>query len=250
MTDFVTHRKLRVALEVALDSAALEWFMASLAVVADRPGECAVRFAGASRRCGRADLTAGAGELGWRADEAVRVLLLNAVAAEQRLTVAQDIYTHGDPAERRAVLKALALLDLGPEALSLVEDAIRTNDSTLIRSALGPFAARHLPQPALRQAILKCAFLSVPFRDIPEVLRRSDDQVVTMLIDFVRERIVAGRDVDGQILDVIAARPGLLAAAGLTAEVESPVGFRAAAARRVADRLAAAGTGHHPPATD
>lgn len=232
--------ELRELVGAKLPAPAWEWLLTSLERIAEDPAECPVRYAGAARRCGRGPLDLNPTRLGWRTDEAVRALLLYAVPPPRRVGTAKDVYSHGDRGERRAALKALDLLTDGPEGLWLVEDAVRSNDATLIQAALGPYAARHLTPAALRQAVLKCAFLSVPFASIPDVLERADDETVALLIDFVRERVLAGRAVDGQIIDVIATRPEQLAAADLTREVNSDLPFRAEAARDVAERLALA----------
>jgi hypothetical protein len=238
MTTAIGLDRLTELLRAALSARALAWFDEAIAAVTQDPRACAVKCAGAARNCGREPL-GDSDPVAWTVDEAARALLIAAVAPESCAHVVHDIYEHADPGERRAVLKALPLLDLGPGALDLIEDAIRTNDGTLIRAALGPYAAEHLPQGALRQAVLKCAFLSVPFAGIPAVLERADERLVGMLLEFVRERIVAGRDVDEQILDLAAAHDPERATATVARELHSPVPFRAAAARRAADRLAA-----------
>lgn len=238
MTASAELERLRTLVRAAMSEAALAWLDEAIAAVAAEPRACAVKCAGAARRCGRGQLEAGE-PTGWTLDEAVRALLIAAVEAGSRPRVAHDVYEHGDPGERRAVLRALPLLGLGSDCLDLVEDAVRTNDGTLIRAALGPYAAEHMSQEALRQAVLKCAFLSVPFSGIPAVLERTDERLVGMLLDFARERIVAGRDVDAQILDLAAAHDPARAAAAVARELDSPVPFQAAAARRAADRLAA-----------
>jgi sugar phosphate isomerase/epimerase len=238
----VTAQDLRRELEPRLDAQAAAWFGTAVAEIAADPARCAVHSAGAARRCGRGPLTAR-----WSVEEAVRALLLEAVPAERRAEVVWDVYTRGDPAERRAALKALPLLTglAVRTGRALVEDALRTNDATLVAAALGPYAAARLEPSALRQAVLKCAFLSVPFSSVPEVIALADDELAGLLSDYARERVLAGRDVDDQILDLIAARPGR-ARADLSAELADLVRapderarFRSEAARRAADRLAA-----------
>ncbi|MEZ0110688.1 L-ribulose-5-phosphate 3-epimerase [Catenulispora sp. EB89] len=245
-TGTMSAETLRRELEPHLDARAAAWLDTAVTEIAADPDRCAVHSAGAARRCGRGPLTAR-----WNVDEAVRALLLHAVPAERRAEVLWDVYTRGDPAERRAALKALPLL-LGLAAGSgraLVEDALRTNDATLITAALGPYAAAHLEPDALRQAVLKCAFLSVPFTAVPEVIALADAELAALLSDYARERVLAGRDVDDQILDLIAALPSRARTdlstqlADLVREPDERARFRSEAARRAADRLAAgAGT--------
>src|SRR5690349_16317299 len=78
---------------------------------------------------------------GGTADEAARAVLL-ATASAAEIT---DLYRYGDAAEKRAVLKALAVDEvattMSAHGVGLLDDAIRTNDPRLITAALGsPYA--------------------------------------------------------------------------------------------------------------
>nr|WP_240529110.1 EboA domain-containing protein [Streptomyces antioxidans] len=138
--------------------------------------------------------------------DAARVLILHAARADAR-TVAR-LYAYGTGAERRAVLRALPHLDLfaGPDAVPLVEDALRTNDTRLVAAAVGPYAARHLPPHGWRQAVLKCLFTGVPLAAVADWERRArgDGELGRMLGDYARERTAAGRPVPGDLDRVLA----------------------------------------------
>ncbi|MDN3060132.1 EboA domain-containing protein [Streptomyces sp. SRF1] len=140
------------------------------------------------------------------APDAVRVLLLHAAGADAR-TVAR-LYAHGTGAERRAVLRALPHLPLftGPDAVPLVEDALRTNDTRLVAAAVGPYAARHLSPHSWRQALLKCLFTGVPLTAVADWERRArgDAELGRMLTDYAHERTAAGRPVPGDLDRVLA----------------------------------------------
>ncbi|MFF6883380.1 EboA domain-containing protein [Streptomyces sp. NPDC012421] len=130
-------------------------------------------------------------------EDAVRCLLLaTALPDAAGLT---RLYAHGTAAERRAVLRALPLLPrLAPDAvLPLVEDALRSNDTRLIASAVGPWAARHLPAHAWRHAVLKCLFTGVPLAAVADFERRAADdrELARMLVGYAAERLAAGRDI-------------------------------------------------------
>ncbi|MEU8817638.1 EboA domain-containing protein [Actinoplanes sp. NPDC048796] len=170
-----------------------ERLAADLLRVTGEPGAVAGLFPAAGRRYGRDPL----GD-GWATDEAARALLLAAVPPEQ----VGDIYRHGDTAEKLAVLKALPLLPIGPSAVPLLEDALRTNDTRLVAAALGPYSD-HLDQEAWRQAVLKCVFMGVPLKDVHRLAERADAPLGAMLRAFAAERHAAGRDMPPDALALL-----------------------------------------------
>lgn len=155
-----------------------------------------LRFAEAGRRCGPDHA------------DAVRLVLLHAARADT--TTLTRLYEQGTAAERRAVLSALPHLVPGPDALPLVQDALRTNDTRLLAAALGPYAAEHLPPPDWRQAVLKCLFTGVPVDAVDGLARRApgDLELARMLGDYAAERAAAGRDVPGDLYRVLALTDG------------------------------------------
>ncbi|MYZ14495.1 EboA domain-containing protein [Streptomyces sp. SID339] len=189
---------LRTRLETGLGGAARAWLdQATAEAAAHRerperaePGPTAtweLRFAEAGRRCGPDHA------------DAARILLLHA-AHPTPVTLAR-IYAQGTAAERRAVLRALPHLVPGPDALPLVEDALRTNDTSLVAAAVGPYAAAHLPAHDWRHAVLKCLFTGVPLDAVADLPRRAsgDAELARMLGDYATERSAAGRPVPGDL---------------------------------------------------
>ncbi|MFF0162022.1 EboA domain-containing protein [Streptomyces sp. NPDC005263] len=180
-----------------LDEAARAWLDQALDEAAARPGTNGpisvweLRLAEAGRRCGPQHA------------DAVRVLILHAARAD--LDAVSRVYAQGTAAERRAVLYALPHLVPGPEALPLVEDALRTNDTRLLAAAVGPYAARHLPAHAWRHAVLKCLFTGVPVAEVSELDRRAraDSELARMLHDYAEERTAAGRPVPEDLRRVL-----------------------------------------------
>lgn len=174
-----------------LDGAAVAWLDQALAeaeAAAKDPDNVAVpkwelRFAAAGRHCGQEN-----------ADD-VRTLLLRRAAAD--VATLTRLYQQGAAAERRAVLLALPHRVPGPEALPLVEDALRTNDTRLVEAAVGPYAADHLDPHAWRHAVLKCLFTGVPVAAVAGAERRAhgDAELARMLADYASERTAAGRSV-------------------------------------------------------
>ncbi|GAA0652621.1 EboA domain-containing protein [Streptomyces thermocarboxydovorans] len=190
--------ELRDQLATRLGETARSWFEQALAEAAAHPGRHGpisvweLRLAEAGRRCGPANA------------DAVRVLILHAArAGTDALT---RVYFQGTADERRAVLHALPHLVTGPDALPLVEDALRTNDTRLLAAALGPYAARHLDAHAWRHAVLKCLFTGVPVDHVADLERRAsgDAELARMLRDYAAERTAAGRPVPDDLHRVLA----------------------------------------------
>ncbi|GLX03568.1 MULTISPECIES: EboA domain-containing protein [Microbispora] len=111
------------------------------------------------------------------------------------------LYWQGDAGERLEILESLPQLDLGPAALPLVHDALRTNDTRLVAAALGPYGSAWLDDHAFRQGVLKCVFMSVPLASVEGLGRRFDEELRRMLADFAAERRAAGRPVPPDVLE-------------------------------------------------
>ncbi|SHH74716.1 EboA domain-containing protein [Streptomyces sp. 3214.6] len=176
-------------LDTHLQGTARTWFHQALDDAAAHPGTHGpisvweLRLAEAGRRCGS------------RYADAARVLILHAARADPA-TLAR-VYFQGTADERRAVLHALPHLVSGPDALPLVEDALRTHDTRLLAAAVGPYTARHLDAHAWRHAVLKCLFTGVPVDEVAglEQRARADAELARMLADYAAERTAAGRPV-------------------------------------------------------
>ncbi|MFG2549932.1 EboA domain-containing protein [Streptomyces sp. NPDC048581] len=180
---------LRVHLTAHLGPAARAWLHRALDEAAANPGSHGpisvweLRIAEAGRRCGPEHA------------DAARVLILHAARADADALT--RVYFQGTAAERRAVVHALPHLVPGPEALPLVEDALRTNDTRLLAAAVGPYAARHLDPHQWRHAVLKCLFTGVSVDVVSDLARRAhrDTELARMLGDYAAERTAAGRSV-------------------------------------------------------
>ena len=197
----------RPALIAVLDPTARTWLDESAAKVAAEPAAVRRLFPAARRRCGHGRI-----DPHRTVDEAARAVLLTALPLRGQALAAEVtlLHRHGDPAEQRAVLRALPLLDLGDLALPLVRETLRGNDTTLIEAALGPYAAAHLPDAEFRQAVLKCVFCEIPLDRVTGLDARADRELARMLADFGHERIVAGRDVPQDVLPVVRAFPDVI----------------------------------------
>lgn len=181
--------ELRGRLTVHLGVAARTWLYRALDEAAANPGTHGpisvweLRIAEAGRRCGPEHA------------DAARVLILHAARAD--VDALTRVYFQGTAAERRAVLHALLHLVPGREALPLVEDALRTNDTRLLAAAVGPYTARYLDAHQWRHAVLKCLFTGVGVDTVADLDRRAhrDAELARMLGDYAAERTAAGRPV-------------------------------------------------------
>ncbi|MEU6122481.1 EboA domain-containing protein [Streptomyces sp. NPDC047123] len=151
------------------------------------------RFAAAGRECSSLQTA-----------EAVRILLLH--TASPAADVVTRIYQRGTGTERRAVLLALPHLRLDPgDAVALIQDALRANDTRLLAAAVGTSAALHLDGHAWRHAVLKCLFTGVPAALVYglEQRARGDRELARMLRDFAAERTAAGRPVPDDLSHIL-----------------------------------------------
>lgn len=232
---------LRARLDAVIGEAQRRWLDDTLDEVRADPSALPTRFPAVGRKVGRGplDRTADSHDVhAWTVDDAARALLL-AAANQSGAAMVEKLYQQGDTAERRAVLRALPLLDIGDGGVTLVLDAIRTNDARLIAAALGPYAAGHLDDHAWAQAVLKCVFLGVPLAGVAGLRDRADATLARMLADYAHERVAAGRDVPADVWPVVR-RYDPAELAKLEAELDSPDPARSAAARRALDAMAAA----------
>jgi hypothetical protein len=193
---------LRTVLGAHLTESGARWFDAAAERVSADAGAIRRLFPAVGRHCGRALLDPAAdGPHGWTVDDAARVILLTRLPLSGPALTREvgDLYRYGDAAEKRGVLRALHLLDLGDEALPLVHDALRTNDTRLIGAALGPYGAAHLDAHAYRHGVLKCVFTGVPLAEVAGLRERRDAELARMFTAFARERVAAGRPVPADV---------------------------------------------------
>ncbi len=183
----MTLEELRTALTGV---AGFAWLTGAEAGVRAEPDTVGRLFAQADRRLGKEPLPDCPH---WTAGQAARALLLGALtAAPDPVDRIVGVYSHGDAAERLAVLKALPLLPIGAAAVPLLHDALRTNDTRLVAAALGPYAS-HLDIATWRQGVIKCVFMGVPLSNVDGLDDRADGDLAAMLAALAEERIAAGR---------------------------------------------------------
>lgn len=198
------------ALLAHLPAPAVTWVGKARAKMAADPAAIYELFPGAGRCCGRDVLkTADHAIRGWTVDDAVRCLLLAMLPlpGPRMLVTVRELYSAGDAAERRGVLRALSLLGqrpgFGAGGVPLVSDAIRTNDLRLIGAAMGDYAATYLDDAEYRQAVLKCVFCGIPLAGVAGLSHRADAELVRSLRTYALEREAAGRGVPADVRSFI-----------------------------------------------
>ena len=121
------------------------------------------------------------------------------------------LYRSGDAEERHMLLKALALLPIGPWSVELLQEAHRQNDELIFVAGFadGDVPARSLSRNDYNRAVLKAAFMDLdPARMIASETRANAD-LSRMLLDFMTEREAAGRPVWAGTLELAAHAPCL-----------------------------------------
>jgi hypothetical protein len=223
--------------ERLLDAARPEgvaWLDEAVAEIEHDPAAIRARFPSVGREVGRDPLDPDRDPddvHAWTIDDAARTLTLAALGDESRDEL-PDLYRFGDAPERRGLLRALPYLEIGEDAIGIVDDAIRSNDTRLIAAALGPYATEHLDQAAYDQAILKCVFVGVPIAPLHGLEIRATADTARMLAAFVHERVAAGREVPGEVWLVIDRFPPEAELRAIEAELDSPYADRRQAAQR------------------
>ncbi|WRH26312.1 TIM barrel protein [Arthrobacter sp. JZ12] len=175
-------------------------------------------FATAGRSVGRTPAfpaTDPTGVLCGTTDDVARARLIGRLGGHFRpdelAATLTDLYNRGDSGERRGVLRGLGVLaDSHPAlpdvvvsaGLALTTDALRTNESALVASAVGPFAAQYLDQHSWRHAVLKLIFTGISLQAVADLRTRADDELARMAEAFAAERRAAGRPVpdDAELL--------------------------------------------------
>jgi hypothetical protein len=199
------------ALTARLSTDAAAWLEEALLVAGD-VDELSRRWSGAGRRLGRqpVDLTEPFSANGWGADECGRALLLRAalqrLPAERHEALVTALYRTGDIRERQAVLRVLAFLPEPERFAPLAAEAVRTNVLSEIEALAcdNPYPARHVPEEAFNQMVLKCLFNAIPLGRIVGLGERRSPELVRMVAAYASERRAAGRPVPADAALVLA----------------------------------------------
>jgi hypothetical protein len=138
---------------------------------------------------------------GWGVDELGRTLLLQA-ALEARLPEAHaalvnELFVTGDLRERQAVLRALPHLPAPERFINVGIEAVRNNAISVIEAIAceNPYPARHFPEEAFNQLVLKCFFCEISLARLQGLAGRVTPELRRMVEAYASERRAAGRPV-------------------------------------------------------
>lgn len=194
---------MRVATELDVDFRASSFF-AAFASVGRRLGTDAVEFH---------DVPPELQFRTWTLDELARAALLvqavGALPTSAGEELVSECFFRGDNRERQALLHALSLLPEPRRFLSVAIEACRSSVQPVFEAIAceNPYPARHSPQHAFNQMVLKAVFTGVAVGRIVGLASRLGPELARMAADYAQERRAAGRAVPAD-LDLLMSNAG------------------------------------------
>jgi hypothetical protein len=181
----------------------------------------AIAWSGCARRLGKARLEAdtGADPLlrtgDWCMDEAGRALLLLTAAHSAGASPGQvaeavaDLFARGELREQQALLRTLAHLPDPERYVPLAAEAVRSNALTVLEALAcdNPFPARHMPDLAFNQMIMKAIFNGLSLRRVVALAERTNAELQRMVAAYASERRAAGRVVPADVDLILGGTP-------------------------------------------
>lgn len=136
----------------------------------------------------------------WTMDQLARVLLLTSLPTEPEAGYVRTLDTLFDTAELHegaALYAALPYFAYPERWLLRATDAVRSNMGPVFDAIAfdNPYPARHFPQAAWNQLVLKCIFNDKPLGPIVGLHERANAALAQHLSDLAHERWAAGRTV-------------------------------------------------------
>jgi hypothetical protein len=206
---------LETVLTTRLPEEAATWFRQAVHKVRAK-GEATdaflIMWSGAGRRLGQTRIETPTPEeaaetklpffpVGWGTDELGRMLLLQAALdarlPEAHAALVNELFVTGDLRERQAVLRALPHLPAAERFVPVGVEAVRNNAISVIEAIAceNPFPARHFPDEAFNQLVLKCLFCDISLARVYGLAKRVTPELRRMVEAYASERRAAGRPV-------------------------------------------------------
>jgi hypothetical protein len=143
-------------------------------------------------------------------DELARiVLVVQAAEAAEASSIAAEWFRQGDNGEKRAVLRALALLPKAETCVEVGATACRSSVQSVFEAICceNPYPAAHFPDLAFNQMVLKALFTGVALERIERLSDRKNAELARMAAGYASERSAAGRSVPMDIDRVLQSSP-------------------------------------------
>ena len=149
--------------------------------------ELAIRFARVAR------------DLGRDGAEPARVAML--VSVKPDASMLGDLYRHGDNDERRAILRALPLLDEAWRFGELAVEACRSSVTPIFEAIAceNPFPSLYFSDDSFNQMVLKAVFVGVSLARVVGLRTRLTPELSRMAEDYAAERRAAGRTIPSDL---------------------------------------------------
>jgi hypothetical protein len=157
-------------------------------------------YAGAARRL-RTRTPGAAPELIARARGALLETALAALPDDAHVPLVRELFRRGDSDERIAVLRSLSGLPAPARFVPIAIEACRTHVQVVFESIAcdNPYAARHFPEEAFQQLVLKALFIGVPLARVEGLETRRSAELARMAADYASELRAAGRVVSRDV---------------------------------------------------
>ncbi len=182
----------------------LAWLDAAAGGIAAGGGDRAMftAFAAAPRRVGREEMPVflhqGFVLKGWTRDQAARTMLLLTYPPDAGyLPMLDRLFQAADLGELVCLYQALSLLPFPEAHRARAAEGLRSNILSVFRAVAvdNPYPAAWLDEGAWNQMIVKAVFVGCPLHGIVGLDDRANLALAAILVDYARERRVAGRPV-------------------------------------------------------
>ncbi|MDF9620359.1 EboA domain-containing protein [Pseudomonas entomophila] len=197
------------ALDQLLDETERRWWQQALERLRQSPeANIAALLGSQCKRHLRDQAVPGAD--GWSAIELARALLLARVVdlqhEEARPALLAQLFKWGDDQEKVALLKALDDLDSEGRCLELALFAGRTSNPRVFAALAldSPYAARHYPERAFHQLVLKALGMGLDAARVIGLAQRQGTPLNQLALDLMDEQLAAGRPVSPSLPRLIA----------------------------------------------
>jgi hypothetical protein len=140
----------------------------------------------------------------WTVDRLSRVWLLMQLESDEKanyISRIENLFLQAEMNEQVALYSSLPLLGYPEEWKLRCAEGIRSNIGTVLEAIMyhNPYPAQYLDEPAWNQLIMKAFFTDKKVNHITGLDQRANQNLASILFDYVEERWAAHRTVNPQI---------------------------------------------------